>query len=201
MSPVSPSRRAVLRAGTAALPAALLGGRVMAGTEPKSDGFAFEVMRTDAEWKERLTENEYKIMRQGGTEAPKSHPMWDSDAPGRYSCKGCDLQVYDARWKEVLDLGWLFYRHCEPNAVLTSIDLSLYSRFFGPSAETAEALVPETDPYEELTPAQQAVIDDFVAIEIHCRRCGSHFGHIIWANKTLLHCVNGTSLRFEPEST
>lgn len=194
------SRRAILGATAAAVPALLLGQRSLAQTSPANgNAFEYEVTRTESEWRSLLTEQEYKILRQGGTEAPKSDPQWDSTEAGTYTCKGCELDVYDARWKVVYDAGWLFFRHSHPNAVLTGIDTSVYDRFRGNDAETEGAVVPDGAPVESLTPEEQAVVDDFIAVEVHCRRCGSHFGHIIQMPDRLVHCVNGTGLTFDPE--
>ena len=198
MSSSTPSRRSVLTTTIAAIPALVLGRQAMAqSASAAGDAFEFEVTRTESEWKALLSDEEYKILRQGATEVPKSDPQWDSTESGHYACKGCELDIYDARWKVVLDAGWLFFRHSQPNAVLTSIDRSLYERFRGPDAETESAIVPNSDPVESLTPEEQEILADFIAIEVHCRRCGSHFGHIIWADKKLLHCVNGASFQFK----
>jgi peptide-methionine (R)-S-oxide reductase len=35
-------------------------------------------------------------------------------------------------------------------------------------------------------------------IEAHCRRCGSHLGHVLYVEDRLLHCINGTALEFRP---
>ncbi len=35
-------------------------------------------------------------------------------------------------------------------------------------------------------------------IEVHCRRCGSHLGHLLNVEKKLVHCINGVALKFEP---
>ena len=37
-----------------------------------------------------------------------------------------------------------------------------------------------------------------VMIEAHCRRCGSHLGHILTVDGKLVHCINGASLAFTP---
>lgn len=160
------SRRAVL--GSTAL---LLPGAAAARYVSAADGFAYEVTRTEAEWLGLLGEDGFRILRQGFTETPKSDPHWDSTAPGLYACRGCELPIYDARWKVVLDIGWLFFSHSEANAVLTGVDW--------PDGA-------------EMTTAVQSL----AAIEVHCRRCGSHLGHIVHAQNKLLHCVNGASLSF-----
>jgi len=35
-------------------------------------------------------------------------------------------------------------------------------------------------------------------IEAHCRRCGSHLGHILYVESDILHCINGSALEFTP---
>lgn len=182
------SRRALL----ASLPAAALAPAAMA--DGHGDAFQYEVTRTDDEWTAMLTEDEHKILRQGGTEPPKSHPLWDSTEAGMYSCKGCDLPVYDARWKVVVDIGFLFYRHAEPASVMTSIDRSVYAQFGG-AAGAMGPVVPEGISEEDLR-----AIDNLLLIEVHCRRCASHLGHLVIAQGKLLHCINGLAMNFTPET-
>lgn len=186
------SRRALL----AALPA----GALTAGLAPAAradghgDAFTYEVTRTDEEWHAMLDDAEYKILREGGTEPPKSHPLWDSTELGMYACKGCDLPVYDAHWKVPLDIGFLFYRHSEPRTVMTSIDRSVYAQFGG-AAGAMGPVVPEGLSEEDLK-----ALDTLLLIEVHCRRCASHLGHLVIAQGKLLHCINGTALTFTPET-
>ncbi|WP_179378929.1 peptide-methionine (R)-S-oxide reductase [Jannaschia marina] len=179
---------AALPAGTAAAiaPAARADGH--------GDAFRYEVTRTEEEWRAMLTDDEFKILREGGTEVPKSDPLWDSTEAGMYACKGCDLPVYDARWKIVLDIGFLFYRHSEEAAVLTSIDRSVYADFGG-EAGAMGPVVPEGLTEEELR-----ALDTLLLIEVHCRRCASHLGHLVIAQGKLLHCINGSALTFTPEA-
>lgn len=165
----------------------------VAARAQEGDVFSFEVTRSEADWRAQLTETEYTVLRDGGTEVPKSDPHWESTAPGMYACKGCDLPLYDARWKVVLDVGFLFYRHSEPNAVLTSIDRSVYAQFGG-SAGSTTPVVPEGLSEEDLR-----ALDTLLLIEVHCRRCASHMGHLLVMGGKLLHCINGTSLVFTPE--
>ncbi len=137
----------------------------------RTDGFVYEVARSPAEWMDLLGEASFKIMREGGTEPPKSDPHWNSMEAGTYSCKGCDLELYDARWKEVLEQGWLFFRHSQPNSLLMGIDW----------------------------PEGSGMADEYASlatVEVHCRRCGSHMGHIVTIDNKLLHCINGASMNF-----
>ena len=191
------SRRALLGSVPASLTAAALGAPTRAEPGAATD-MAFEVTRTDAEWREMLTEDEYKILREGGTEVPKSHPLWDSTDLGTYCCKGCDLPIYEGRWKVVVDVGFLFYRHCIPQTVLTSIDTSVYAQLGGRAAEMGP-IVPEALP-ENLSDEEVRSLDTLLLIEVHCRRCASHLGHLVIVQGKLLHCINGTSLNFYPQT-
>ncbi len=155
--------RAWANQGTAAAPAAA----------PLGDTFEFEITRTEAEWRAMLTPQEYRILREGDTELPRTSPNWNRDEEGTYACRGCGLPVYDSIWKVQLDKGWAFFSQSRENAVLMGIDGN----------------PPAGMPDENAPPAM---------IEVHCRRCGSHFGHILTVDKATLHCVDGTSLCFYP---
>jgi len=190
------TRRAALGAIPAAASATVLG--MPARAETPADGFAFEITRSEAEWRAMLSPDEYVILREGGTEPPKSDPLWESTEAGMYDCRGCDLAIYDARWKVVVDVGYLFYRHAEPRSVLMSIDTSVYSAFGGEAARMGP-VVPDAIP-EGLSDEELRALDPLLLIEAHCRRCGSHLGHVLIVQGKLLHCINGTSLVFRPEA-
>lgn len=136
--------------------------------------FDYEVTRTEAEWRALLSDNEYYILRELGTEPPKSSPLWNEQRAGAYHCKGCDLHAYTSEWKVELDKGWVFFNHALPNSVLTDIDLG------SPYAGMEDMDVPADEPL----------------IELHCRRCGSHLGHLVNIGGPL-HCINGTALEFK----
>ena len=171
------SRREIL-AGTAVGAIATVTGAQAGSSASKTSSFQFEVTRTDEEWRAMLSEEEYRILREGGTEKPKSSPLWIEEAEGTYHCKGCDLPVYTSEWKEVLDKGWVFFYHSIAHSTMTSID--------GPESR-----------YED---GQDLAIAS--AIETHCRRCGSHLGHIliVSGDGRQLHCINGHSLDFKAET-
>lgn len=138
---------------------------------PSDENYTYEVNRTEEEWKNMLKGDEYAILREGFTEQPKSSSLWDETRNGTYHCKGCDLYVFDAQWKRELDKGWVFFYHAQPNAVMTDID--------GPTPE-----------YGGMTSGQTA------ATEIHCRRCGSHLGHLLIVEREMTHCINGAAMKF-----
>jgi len=146
----------------------LAGARTMSDIPPREPNYTYEIRRTQAEWRELLSDSEYAILRQGGTEEPQSSPLWNETRDGVYRCKGCDQLLYWSETKKVLEKGWTFFRHAEPDSVLTGID--------------------ETDFFGD---------QKLLMLEVHCRRCGSHLGHIVYISNEVLHCINGAALKFE----
>lgn len=144
-----------------------------------ADVYQYPITRTVPEWRERLDEIEFYVLRSGGTEAPHTSTLWNNTAVGTYCCKGCDLTLYRSLNKLELDKGWVFFRHAEVDTVLLGLDLG-----------QGEA----GDPFAEMQ----------AKMEAHCRRCGSHLGHIVSipeASKQPIHCINGFALNFQPHAT
>lgn len=137
--------------------------------------FDYEITRTEEEWHALLSDYEYAILRKGGTEWARSSPLWDDYRAGSFLCKGCELHLYASQWRVELTKGWVFFSHSQPTAVMTDIDPG------NPYGMQAKDAVPE--------------------IEVHCRRCGSHLGHLLIIEDKLVHCINGTSLLFLPEAS
>ena len=85
---------------------------------------AFEVTRTDAEWKKQLSPEAYRVLRQEGTERPFTSPLNDEHRKGIFSCAGCALPLFSSTTKFDSGTGWpSFYRPLD-NAVETSRDTS-----------------------------------------------------------------------------
>lgn len=61
---------------------------------------------TEAEWKERLSEEQYYVTRKKGTERSFSGAYWDNKRPGKYHCICCELPLFDAKTKFVSGTGW-----------------------------------------------------------------------------------------------
>lgn len=71
-----------------------------------------KITRTDREWKQRLTEAQYYILREEGTEPPGSSPLNDEHRKGEYRCAGCDLPLFTSEMKYDSGTGWpSFFQH------------------------------------------------------------------------------------------
>ena len=72
--------------------------------------------RTEAEWEEQLTEEEYRVLREAGTEAPYSGKYWEYKEQGTYHCAGCGNPLFHSVAKYDSGTGWpSFYRAIEGN--------------------------------------------------------------------------------------
>lgn len=61
---------------------------------------------TDAEWRQRLTSEQYHVLREAGTERPFTGEYWNSKEPGHYLCAGCGAELFDATDKYESGTGW-----------------------------------------------------------------------------------------------
>ena len=61
---------------------------------------------SDSEWKENLSELEYHVLRNKGTEAPFKGTYTDFIDKGFYYCKGCDVQLFSSDQKFQSSCGW-----------------------------------------------------------------------------------------------
>ena len=87
------------------------------------------VERSDAEWKELLTPDQYKVCRQKGTERPFSGEYHDCKEPGVYVCVCCGQELFDADTKFESGTGWpSFYQPISEDRVGVESDTSLFMR-------------------------------------------------------------------------
>lgn len=85
---------------------------------------AFPVTRTDAEWRQRLTPEQYQVMRGHGTERPGSCALNYEKRAGTFSCAGCDQDLFEGGTKFESGTGWPSFNDPLPGAVETSVDKS-----------------------------------------------------------------------------
>lgn len=77
-----------------------------------------KVTKTDTEWREQLTPEQYQVTRKAGTERPFSSEMCSLFEPGLYGCVCCDTLLFDASEKFESGTGWpSFTQPVKENAV------------------------------------------------------------------------------------
>ncbi|EIJ35456.1 peptide-methionine (R)-S-oxide reductase MsrB [Thiothrix nivea] len=99
-----------------------------------------EVRKTDAEWQEQLTEDQYYVTRKKGTERPFSSEMCSLFAPGEYSCVCCGTLLFDSGEKFESGTGWpSFTQPVTPNAIAYHADNTHGMRRVETTCNTCEA--------------------------------------------------------------
>jgi peptide-methionine (R)-S-oxide reductase len=77
-----------------------------------------KVVKTEEEWKKELTPDEYRILRQKGTELPFHNKYFDNHRKGVYLCAGCKAELFTSDTKFESNSGWpSFWQPLKPEAV------------------------------------------------------------------------------------
>jgi peptide-methionine (R)-S-oxide reductase len=85
------------------------------------------VEKSDADWRSELSPDQYRILREKGTERPFSGQLWDEHRAGTYRCAGCGNELFASDTKFDSGTGWpSFYAPSSPGAVATETDRSLF---------------------------------------------------------------------------
>ena len=85
-----------------------------------------KINKTKEEWAKKLTPEEYKILREQGTETPFSGEYAESKKDGTYVCRGCDNKLFSSDTKYDSGSGWpSFYDFIEEGSVTLQPDSSL----------------------------------------------------------------------------
>jgi len=85
----------------------------------------FKVQKTEKEWREILTEEEYRVLREAGTERAFTGEYTDTKEQGTYSCAGCDFELFSSENKYHSGCGWpSFWGELESAAIFQKADNS-----------------------------------------------------------------------------
>jgi peptide-methionine (R)-S-oxide reductase len=83
-----------------------------------TDSALVDLPTTDEEWRQRLTPEQYKVLRRAGTEPPFSGEYVDTEEDGSYRCAACGNPLFDSRTKYHSGSGWpSFTEAVAPDAV------------------------------------------------------------------------------------
>ena len=123
------TRRTVLKAGVAlglGILAKAVGIMSVHAKEAGTMGEIVKITKTDAEWKAMLTSEQYRVLRQAGTERPFENPYHNNKAPGTYLCAGCDLPLFSSEAKYDSRTGWpSFWKPISEKAIGEKTDWKL----------------------------------------------------------------------------
>ena len=119
-----PNRRTMFGA-LAAGAAAFFGWRALDGETAIAEANSFEVTKTAAEWRGKLTPAQFQVLREHGTERPGTSALNREKRKGTFACAGCDLPLFSADAKFESGTGWPSFWQPLPNAVETQTDRSL----------------------------------------------------------------------------
>lgn len=126
------------------------------------------------DWKKELTEEQYKVLREKGTEAPFSGKFLDHKDNGMYVCGACGAELFSSESKYESKtpglIGWpSFAEVAKSGAVKFLEDKKLFMN----------------------------------RTEVVCAKCGGHLGHVFEADDSPTgkhYCINSVSLDFKPSS-
>ncbi|MDH5612125.1 MAG: peptide-methionine (R)-S-oxide reductase MsrB [Gammaproteobacteria bacterium] len=108
--------------GLAALP--LLASRTLANKDNSSMKFV-KIVKTDEEWKKILTPEQYHILRDEGTEPPRSSPLNNEKRQGVYVCAACESPLFNSEMKFDSGTGWPSFFTSLPGAMETKTDFKM----------------------------------------------------------------------------
>ncbi|MCJ2131170.1 peptide-methionine (R)-S-oxide reductase MsrB [Methylobacterium sp. E-045] len=116
------NRRTAIRDGIGVL-AILAAGRGWTASPARAAGDQ-PVLLSDAEWRRRLTPDQYAVLRHEGTERPFTSPILHEERSGAFACVGCELPVFSSKTKFDSRTGWPSFWAPVDGAVAETLDTS-----------------------------------------------------------------------------
>jgi peptide-methionine (R)-S-oxide reductase len=113
---------AVSAASTLAISTMLGGMRAMA-EDTKVD----RLTKTKEEWHKTLSDIQYNVLREEGTEAPFSSPLNEEKHAGMFVCAGCGLELFPSKYKYNSGTGWPSFYDAIPGHIETRRDTKLFA--------------------------------------------------------------------------
>lgn len=89
----------------------------------------YKIEKTEEEWKEQLTQMEYYVLREAGTERAFTSPLNSNKKKGTYVCAACKTPLYESKYKFNSGTGWPSFDRAIKNSVETDVDYKIgYAR-------------------------------------------------------------------------
>ncbi len=86
-----------------------------------------KLKKSDVEWAQELTPEQYRVLREKGTERAFTGVYWDAHRPGVYRCAGCGNELFSSETKYDSQSGWpSFFAPLADEAVETETDRSFF---------------------------------------------------------------------------
>ncbi len=85
-----------------------------------------DIPKTEDEWRQRLTPEQFHVLRKHGTERAGTSPLDKEDGSGRFLCAGCGEPLFSSETKFNSGTGWPSFWDTLDNAVATTVDNSLF---------------------------------------------------------------------------
>ncbi len=86
----------------------------------------FAVTKSDAEWRQSLTPDQFHVLRKHGTERAGTSPLDKNYQPGTYQCAGCGTPLFSSETKFNSGTGWPSFYAPLDEAIETSVDRTLF---------------------------------------------------------------------------
>ncbi|PCJ01429.1 MAG: peptide-methionine (R)-S-oxide reductase [Flavobacteriales bacterium] len=98
---------------------------VSCGQKPEKTKTSYNFELSDTEWQEKLSTQQYKVLRKSGTERAFSGELWDNKKKGTYTCAGCDQLLFLSNTKFKSGTGWPSFYNFIDNGVEIGTDNNL----------------------------------------------------------------------------
>ncbi len=96
------------------------------GSSPAKSDETFEVSYSDEEWRRRLDPEQYRVLREHGTERAGTSPLNREKRPGTFQCAGCGQPLFKTEQKFESGTGWPSFWQPLENAVTSREDRSFF---------------------------------------------------------------------------
>jgi peptide-methionine (R)-S-oxide reductase len=118
------TKRNLLLGGLAAL--GIGGAAKLASSAEGGKPQTFEITKSEEEWRAQLSPEQFRVLREHGTERAGTSPLDKEHRKGIFHCAGCDLPVYSSDAKYDSGTGWPSFFKPLDNAIGTSDDRTLF---------------------------------------------------------------------------